>query len=123
MPLNPSVPFVVLDPVHSGDLWDGFTWTLSDVDEDDTEFIGTLTAARFQIQDASGRPVLTLSTEDDSMTINVATAKLWDVTVEERRLTILPGDYVWGFETEDSTRDFAKTRMTGTIIVKPNRVI
>jgi hypothetical protein len=107
-PLNITLP-----SSFSGDTWDGFTWTVSDVPPEDTEFSGTLVKAIFQLQNSEKVPVLNLSSATaGQVTINTATPNAWSVTVEPRILTIPAGVYSYGLQTTDSD-GVKKTRIAG----------
>jgi len=107
---------ITLPATYSGDTWDGLTWALTDAAAD-TEYAGTLTLARFQLQDSAGAVALTLTSADADVTINTAMAYAWSVTVEPRILTLAAGDYTFGMEfTDDSTTPArVKTRLAGTL--------
>lgn len=112
-----------LPETFTGKTWDGLTWVISDVAAEDTEFDAALSLARFQFQDADGAVALTLtSATAGQVTINVATANAWSVTVEPRVLTLTAGTYTYGLETTDANSR-EKTRMAGTIVLKSDPVI
>jgi hypothetical protein len=111
-----------LPETFKGDTWDGMTWRLADVPAGATEFAGTLTLARFQLQSETGEPALTLSSATaGQVTITNAAPNQWQVTVEPRALTIAAGTYRWGLETTDST-GLVKIRIGGTLKIKPDLV-
>jgi len=113
---------IKLPDTFQGKTWDGITWRVTDVPADATEFAGTLTLARFQLQDEAGEVALTLSSATaGQVTINTATPNAWDVTVEPLVLTIAAGTYRWGLETTDST-GLIKIRIGGTLKIKPDLV-
>lgn len=117
--------FVTLPCTFSGDTWDGFTWAISDADGD-TDFAGTITLARFQIQDLSGNEMLTLSSDvSGEVTINTASDYNWSVTIEPRVLSLDAGTYTIGLEiSDDSTApDRVKTRLTGTLHINSDPVL
>jgi hypothetical protein len=117
-PFNITLPTAI-----TGDTWDGMTWTVSDVSPDDTEFAAALVTATFQLQDESGVPVLTLSSAVvGEVTINVATANEWSVTVESRILTLTPGVYSYGLKTVDAD-DVEKTKVAGILIIEAQPVL
>jgi hypothetical protein len=111
-PLNITLP-----ASFTGDTWDGLTWTVSDVDPDDTEFAKTLESAIFQLQNKAGDAVLTLSSEAaGEITINNSSPNEWSVTVEPRILTIPGAVYSYGLKTID-TDGVEKTRIAGVFQV------
>lgn len=116
-PQNFSLPDTI-----SNDTWDGLTWALESVDAGDTEFAGTLTLARFQLQDSTGAVALTITSATAAVTIDVATANLWEVTVEPRILALAAGIYSYGLELTDNT-GFVKTVIGGPLRIKPDPVI
>ena len=108
---------IELPAIFSGDTWDGLTWTVSDVADGETEFSGTLTTARFQLQDSDGTVALTLTSETQGqVTINTATSNAWSVTVEPRALTVAEGVYSFGLETTDDS-GIVKIQIAGTLPV------
>jgi len=112
-----------LPDAYKGMTWDGLTWEISDVTDNDTEFAGTLTLARFQIQDSTGAAALTLSSANSGeVTINTATANAWSITVESRVLSLATGTYSYCLVTTDSTGD-VKPRMQGSIRVHTAPII
>jgi hypothetical protein len=114
---------IELPTVFQSDTWDGLTWRLLSVDASDTEFSGTLSLARFQLQNSAGEPSLTLSSVvAGQVTINNSAANAWDVTVESRVLSLDPGTYSWGLETTDNS-GIVKTRIAGTLEVKADPVV
>ena len=109
-----------LPATFKGCTWDGLTWVISDVDGDDTEFAAALSSASFQLQDADGVSVLSLtSATPGEVTINVATANAWSVTVEPRILSVAAGAYTYALETTDADGR-KKPRIAGSIQVKPD---
>ena len=113
---------ITLPKTYSGDTWDGLTWAISDADGD-TEFDGTLTLVRFQLQDSAGAAVLTLSSAvNGEVTINSDAPYGWSATVEPRTLTLSGGIYSFGLEfTDDSTSPArVKTRLAGTLQILPD---
>jgi len=114
---------IEIPSVFKSETWDGLTWRLLSVDTGSTEFSGTLSLVRFQIQDCDGNAVLTLSSATaGQVTINNAAPNLWDVTIEPRVLSIDPGEYSWGLETTDDD-GVVKHRIGGTIPIKADQVV
>lgn len=121
--MTPDPLNFVLPDTFKGDTWDGLTWTISDVSEDDTEYASTLTLARFQLQSENGAVALTLTSQTSGeVTINTASANAWSVTVEPRILNLDAGTYSFGLETTDAD-GVVKTRMAGIQEVKADPVI
>ena len=113
---------ISLPKTYAGDTWDGLTWAISDA-AGDTEYAGTLTLVRFQLQDSSGAAVLTLTSADPAaVSINSAAPYGWSVTVEPRVLALAPGDYTFGLEFSDDSTTPArvKTRLAGTLEILPD---
>ena len=109
-------PYISLPDTFKDCTWDGFTWTVGSADG--TEFAGTLTTAVLYIKDEDGNTVLTLtSATAGQVTINVATANAWSVTVEPRTLTLDAATYSWSLVTTDNG-GIAKPRLVGTLEVK-----
>lgn len=114
---------IELDQTFSGDTWDGFTWTVSDVSSDDTRFAGTLTQALMQITDSTGAAVLTLDSDvSGEITLNETTANAWSVTVEPRILTLGEGVYSWALRLFDDSIEGEQRKVTlsGTIPIIAN---
>ena len=112
-----------LPETFKGATWDGITWRITSVTAGATEFAGTLTLVRFQLQNELKEAVLTLSSETaGQVTISNAAPNQWEVTVEPLVLTIAAGTYRWGLETTDST-GIVKPRVGGTLEVKHDPVI
>lgn len=105
----------------SNDTWDGLTWALESVTAGDTEFAGTLTLARFQLKDSAGAVALTLTSASAAVTIDVATANLWEVAVEARILALAAGTYTYGLKLTDNA-GIVKTVIGGTLRIKPDPV-
>jgi hypothetical protein len=116
-----SPPFVELPCAFQDSTWDGLTWRITSTDG--TEFDAVLTVARFQLQDAAGAAVLTLSSAvAGEVTLNVTSPRLWDVTVEKRILALAAGVYSWALETTDAD-GVRKVRLIGTLAVKPDMIL
>lgn len=116
-----SPPNVELPCVYKDTTWDGLTFRIDSTDS--TEYDAVLTSARFQLQDAAGAAVLTLSSAvGGEITLNVTTPKLWSITVEKRTMTLDAGVYSWALETTDAdgTR---KVQLIGTLQVKPDLIL
>ena len=56
------------------------------------------------------------------ITLNVTTAKLWSITVENRLLTVDAGIYSWALETTDAA-GIIKVQLIGTLTVKPDLIL
>lgn len=121
--MTPDPLNFVLPDTFKGDTWDGFTWSISDVESNDSEYSATLTLARFQLQSESGTAALTLTSQTSGeVTINTASANAWSVTVEPRILNLDAGTYSYGLETTDAD-GVVKTRMAGILEIKADPVI
>jgi len=67
--------------------------------------------------------MLTLnSTVAGEITLNVTTARLWSITVENRLLTVNAGIYSWALETTDAANR-VKVQLVGTLTVKPDLIL
>ena len=122
-----DTPSIACDEVAKGDTWDGITWEIEHVDDDDTEYSGTLTQAIFQIQDEAGTPVMTLDSDDvgDALTLNDTTPDQWSVTVEPRVMTLAAGNYSWALRLFDNSAspERRKVAAVGTVRVKPDPAV
>jgi hypothetical protein len=56
------------------------------------------------------------------ITLNVTTARLWSITVENRLLTVDAGIYSWALETTDAA-GIIKVQLIGTLAVKPDLIL
>ena len=116
-----SPPAIELPCAYKGTTWDGLTWRIDSTDG--TEYDSVLSSARFQLQGSTGAAVLTLSSAvGGEITLNVTTAKLWSVTVENRLLTIDAGIYSWALEMTDAA-GVIKVQLIGTLTVKPDLIL
>jgi hypothetical protein len=116
-----SPPAIELPCTFKGTTWDGLTWRIDSTDG--TEYDSVLSSARFQLQSSTGTAVLTLnSTVAGEITLNVTTAKLWSITVENRLLTVDAGIYSWALETTDAA-GIIKVQLIGTLAVKPDLIL
>jgi hypothetical protein len=117
-PLNFPLP-----DAFKGCTWPGLTWTVTAVDDGDTEFAAALVSAKFQMQDSSGNAILTLSSAvSGEVTLNATTANAWSITVEGRIMTAAAGNYTYALETTDAD-GIVSPRMSGTIRVNPDPTI
>ena len=116
-----SPPAIELPCAYKGTTWDGLTWRIDSTDG--TEYDSVLSSARFQLQDSTGAVFLTLnSTVAGEITLNVTTAQLWSITVENRLLTVNAGIYSWALETTDAA-GIIKVQLIGTLTVKPDLIL
>ena len=116
-----SPPTIELPCAFKGATWDGLTWRIDSTDG--TDYDAVLSSARFQLQDSAGAAVLTLTSAVGSeITLNVTTARLWSVTVENRLLTLDAGIYSWALETTDADGT-VKVQLIGTLTVKPDLIL
>lgn len=121
--MTPDPLNLILPPTFKGDTWDGFSWAISEVSADDTEYSATLETVRVQLQTESGAVALTLlSANAGEVTINSSTANAWSITVEPRIINLDAGTYSFGMETTDAD-GVVKTRMAGLLEVKADPVI
>ena len=116
-----SPPAIELPCAFKGATWDGLTWRIDSTDG--TDYDAVLSSARFQLQDSAGAAVLTLTSAVGSeITLNVTTARLWSITVENRLLTLDAGIYSWALETTDAAGTI-KVQLIGTLTVKPDLIL
>jgi hypothetical protein len=121
MSCQSSPPAIELPCAYKGATWDGLTWRIDSTDG--TEYDSALSSARFQLQNSTGAAVLTLTNAVGSeITLNVTTAKLWSITVENRLLTVDAGIYSWALETTDAA-GIIKVQLIGTLTVKPDLIL
>jgi hypothetical protein len=115
MPRQPSIAANwTARPVYHGDTWDGFTWAAT---SDGTAFAGTLTSVELVFADNDNVAGLTL-TQASGITIDVATANAWAITVNQiNALSLAVGTWsMWLTTTDDSS--IRKTRCIGSLTVK-----
>jgi uncharacterized surface anchored protein len=108
-----------LPDTDKGCTWDGVTWS---VDSDDSDYDAVLSVARFQLQDSTGAAALTLtSATAGEVTLNDTAAGQWNVTVEERILTLTAGTYTYALETQDAN-GVVKKQLAGTLTILPEPI-
>lgn len=112
---------VLFPPITSGDTWGGFTWEITSVEAGNTDYLGTLTLARFELKDPYGAVALLL-TSPTQITLNNTAANLWSVTINPLTITLAANIYTYGLETTDSITG-VKTQLVGTLTVNVDPVI
>ena len=116
------LPVVIeLPAVYKTTTWDGLTWKITQ--STSSEYDVVLSSARFQLQDANGSAVLTLTSADASeITLNITTANLSSITIEKRLLSLDVGIYSWALETTDADGTI-KMQIIGTLNIKPDLIL